>query len=540
MNETRQEIERAVIGIVAMGLGYEDLHPGLVAVKLGVKSEWFEDDSYAALFHVVSRRVGNGTIKDVDAFALGQEAKDLEQDKSYKRSIGGFQQANWAKIITEITEASPNRNHLNWYVDRLRLLVSQKNVLRACNSAMRGWEADPSGAIARVTESLSKAALTLQGDDSKNMIAECVGELEAREEKAWHMRVDPEGPQDLDYIDGDHLLYAPLTRLYLGLSPRFHVIAARPSVGKTMFAVNLVRYFIDHGRKVLINSLDMPSEDMVDRMRTEKSRVSLAKKRYTPTLTDLAELKKASEWVRASKARVIESLYVEDFCLGVQLLHAAGELDIVVIDYLQLMHSHNVDNSNEYERVSYVAEYLKRTANRLKIPIICLSQLNRKGAKQDGEEPTLTDLRGSGAIEQAASTILFLHRDQYVVDKWRDNPPYWFYENHEYGKKFAADNIDAIWLILAKNQNGPTGRLPIVVNKPYFCAKLGDFNAKPLEVTLGQGATLRAVKDWTSAFARVHSDWRDDTWEKQINVRNILPYMPENGDQRILLPEPKI
>lgn len=517
MNETRQEIEKKVVGILLSPAFGDEASPAVQAVNDGVRPEWFEDDGFAAIFKIIERRVGLGTVQDVDAIAIGTEAKELEHDKKYKRSTGFLLQSNWAKTVAEAVEEAPRASHLEWYVGRLRTLVAEREIQRGVQSALRGFEVDPLAAIAKINAALSAASLTVGGRDAGDLVKKSIANLEAMEEEAWHMRVDPEGPRDLSWIPGFALPWQPLTKLYLGVGGRLHIVAARPSVGKTMFAINLARFWTDQKLKLLFNSLDMPPEDVIDRMRTEKARVSIAKKRFTPTRDNLAELKAASKWIGESATSVANVLYVEDFCLQIAMKKAAGEVDIVIVDYLQLLHSHNVNNANEYERVSYVAEYLKRTANDLGVPIFALSQLNRKGADEEGKEPTLTDLRGSGAIEQAASTILFLHRDQFVVNKWRtEAPPYWYYENIEYGKKCAGENMDAIWAILAKNQNGPTGRLPFVVYKPYFCAKLGDFNAEVTEASAGIGATFRKIADNSRKFARIHRDWRADSWEQQL------------------------
>lgn len=538
MNETRKDIERGIIGCLIAAHGVDGAAPATVAVREGVLPSWFEDDAFAAIFHILARRVAAGTIDKVDALAAITEASELESDKTYKRGIGELAQSSRAKVAADAIEGACNLGHLEWYISRLRTYASETSLSLAFKAALRNWAKDPLGAIAKIMDAITRVSKMIAGRDGENAVDTCIEALEKAEEEAYHMRVDPAGPRDLNWIPGLAVMWSPLTRLFLGMSPRFHIVAARPSVGKTMFAINLVRYWIDSGKKVLINSLDMPPEDMVDRMRTEKSRVSIAKKRYTPTRDDLSRLHDASAWVRKSGVQVCEVLYVEDLCMSIAMKAAAKELDIVVIDYLQLLQSHNVDNSNEYERVSYCAEFLKRTANRVKIPIVCLSQLNRGGAKVGDDEPDLKDLRGSGAIEQAASTILFLHRDQRVLTKWQTQPPFWFYENRQYGEAHAAETMDPIWLILAKNQNGPTGRLPMVVFKPYFCAKLGDFNAKPVMFQEGQGATRREVADWSLAFSRIHADWRHDSWEKSLEKA----FKPEgmDGNVRILLPEPQI
>lgn len=515
MNETREQIESALVGYLLM-----DPEKAIVLeIDAGVRATWFLDDDYATIFETSHRLFTANKICGYDAVALFHEARNLCRDEKWKRTKGELCSPGGSAIVEKAIEAAANAATANWYINCLRRLVFKTEFGKAVRKAMETFDVDPQGAIAMVQDCASKCYSDVVGKTTVNK-GEICSALEHDEYMSWHMRVDPDNPdRDKDWVPGLKSPWPELTRLYLGIGKRLHIIAARPSVGKTSIAVNLVRYWADEKTNVLVNSLDMPPEDIIDRLRTEYSRVSITKKRYTPTQDNLERLKEASRWVCESTIEVSEQYYVEDYCADLAMKAKSGHCEVALVDYVQLLNSYAVDNANEYQRVSYVAEYLKRTANHFKIPIVALCQLNRKGQKDENAEPTLTDLRGSGALEQAASTVLLLHRDQDVVDMWKTNPPWWFYENEDYGRKVAGSSIDAIWAILAKNQNGPTGRLPFVVHRPYFAWKLGDVCAKPMEKEEGVGATHRVVKIYFDSFARFHRDWRHDGWEKSLDGR---------------------
>lgn len=510
-DEARADLERAIIGSVL-------LHPAestTIAVDKGVRASWFEDNDCAALFEAAHRAFRADGIEKLDALGLAEDAKKIAQDEKWGRPVVRLEDSRRVQWLEELIDKAAAPGTLEHHIYGLRGCVYQKSFAKAFYAAMKGFLVDPQGAIARLIETASETYTAIAGKTTVDKSRICA-KLEEDEYMSWHMRVDPNGPRDRDWVPGLRTPWPLLTRIFLGIGNRFHIWAARPSVGKTSIAINFARFWADEGKRVLINSLDMPPEDIIDRLRTEKSRVSISKKRYTPTEENLQRLKDASEWVCGASIEVTESYYVEDFCIDLAMKAKTGKVDVVIVDYVQLLNSYKVDNANEYERVSYVAEYLKKTANRYKIPLVALCQLNRKSGKDENAEPTLTDLRGSGALEQAASSVMLLHRDYEVVKKWQESPPYWLYKNEQYGRDQAGTNIDAIWLIVAKNQNGPTGRLPFIVNKPYFAWKLADASAKSVEKEEGFGAAKRVVRDNTPKFVRFHRDWRKDGWERDM------------------------
>ena len=516
--EAREDLEKTIIGAVLTRPG----QAMTIALDKGMRSSWFENDDYAALFEAAHRAYRADAIETLDALGIAEEAKKVVADEKWGRPTVRLEDGRRVVWLEELVDRAAAPGTLEHHVNGLRGHVYQRSFAKAFQSSMKLFLIDPLGAITKLIERASETYTAIVGKTTVDKARVCE-RLEADEYQSWHMRVDPEGPRDKDWVPGLRTPWNALTRIFLGIGCRFHIWAARPSVGKTSVAVNFARFWSDEGKRVFINSLDMPPEDIIDRLRTEKSRVSISKKRYTPTKENLAKLKEASKWICDAPIEVTEQYYVEDFCVDLAMKAKTGKVDVVIVDYVQLLNSYKVNNANEYERVSYVAEYLKKTANRYKIPLVALCQLNRKSGKDENAEPTLTDLRGSGALEQAASSVMLLHRDADVVKKWQDAPPYWLYRNEQYGKNQAGTCIDAVWLIVAKNQNGPTGRLPFIVNKPYFAWKLGDAAARANEREEGYGAAKRVVRDNAPKFSRFCRDWRNDGWEQDMEGK-LYPY----------------
>ena len=211
-----------------------------------------------------------------------------------------------------------------------------------------------------------------------------------------------------------------------GLQPSdLILIAARPSMGKTAFVLNITDYIAVRRQKTcLIFSLEMSKEQLVNRMLSMESNVDSQKLR-TGTLTD-------ADWdavvegigtIGSSKLVIddtpgISIMELRSKCRKVKLEHG---LDLVMIDYLQLMSGSGKNGDNRQQEISEISRSLKAIARELSVPVIALSQLSRACETRTDHRPMLSDLRESGAIEQDADVVMFLYRDDYY-NKDTDNP----------------------------------------------------------------------------------------------------------------------
>ncbi len=236
-----------------------------------------------------------------------------------------------------------------------------------------------------------------------------------------------------------------------GLNPSdLILLAARPGMGKTSFALNIARHVAVKGKKkVAFFSLEMSREQLVSRLLSTEGLIQGTKLR-TGKLSD-------DEWVRLIEAIDILSkteLYIDDTAnitipeIKARLRRLRG-VDLVIIDYLQLMHSsRRIDN--RVQEISEITRNLKIMAKELHIPIITLSQLSRASEQRADHEPQLSDLRDSGSIEQDADIVLFLYREGY-------------YESTKGARGSSQDSVDmnSGQCIIAKNRHGETRSVPL-------------------------------------------------------------------------------
>ncbi len=241
------------------------------------------------------------------------------------------------------------------------------------------------------------------------------------------------------------------------------IVAARPGVGKTSLmlniALNAARRFHQH---VAIFSLEMSNEQIVQRLVSSETGIDSQRLR----LGDLRE----EEWplfVQATNALSETSLFVDDTpsISAMQLrtkarrLHAEEGLDLIIIDYLQLM-TGDARSENRVQEISYLSRSLKGLARELSVPVLAASQLSRSVEQRSDKRPILSDLRESGSIEQDADIVMFIYRDD-VYDE-------------------ASERKNIAELIVAKHRNGPTGTVEL-----YFQRNLTQFkNALKRDVAL--------------------------------------------------------
>ena len=247
----------------------------------------------------------------------------------------------------------------------------------------------------------------------------------------------PTGYYDLDNV---------LTGLHGG---ELILIGARPSMGKTSFAVNICTHAALKGNKVAIFSLEMPREQIALRMLCGDARVNMQNVRQG-RLRD-------EEWVKLAKSLGPLSrsgIFIDDTagitptqlrsrCRRLMMEHG---LDLIVIDYLQLMSADGRVESRQLE-VSEISRGLKAIALELKVPLIACAQLSRANTQRADKKPVLSDLRDSGSIEQDADVVMFLHREAYYNEK--------------------AEDKNTAEVIVAKQRNGPLKNIKMIWNGEF-------------------------------------------------------------------------
>lgn len=268
----------------------------------------------------------------------------------------------------------------------------------------------------------------------KDVLVETFNKLEELYNNKGHITGIPTGFVDLDFkTSGLH-------------NSDLVLIAARPAMGKTAFALNLAQNAAVHsGVPVVVFSLEMSKEQLVNRMLCSEAMVD-SNKMKTGQLED-------NDWQKVARALGPLSeapIFIDDTpgisiteirakCRRMKLEHNLG---LVVIDYLQLMQGSKSRSENRQQEISEISRSLKILAKEINVPVICLSQLSRAAETRTDHRPILSDLRESGAIEQDADIVMFLYRDDYY--------------NPDTEKKNIAE------VILAKHRSGSTGTVELV------------------------------------------------------------------------------
>ena len=227
------------------------------------------------------------------------------------------------------------------------------------------------------------------------------------------------------------------------------IIAARPSMGKTAFVLNVAANAAHEGHGIAIFSLEMSKDAIVQRLLCAEARVDSQRvRRGMLRDTDFTALARAAGWLQQCPIWIDDSpaLTLLEMRSKARRLRADNEVGLIVVDYLQLMRSPEY-SENRVQEISDISRSLKGLARELELPVIALSQLSRASEQRGGErKPILSDLRDSGAIEQDADVVVFIHRPEY-------------YDREDETKRGIAE------IMLAKHRNGPTGDVTLAFHR---------------------------------------------------------------------------
>jgi len=287
-----------------------------------------------------------------------------------------------------------------------------RQVLKVCQQIT--WDAYEQKDTVEIFDSIEKRIFDLTQNKVWDNILSIEEILKVRVESYMDIVDHPENFNANKVNSG----YSQIDEMLTGFKPgELIILAARPSMWKTAFALNLLtNVTLGYGKSVAMMSLEMSVESIVDRIMSEVSWVPMYKiSKWNLDNADFAQMGEAMEKLSAAK------IYLDDHgWLTVPILKSKlrklviekKELDLVIIDYLQLMHS-TVFQNNKVQEISEISRWLKELAKELKVPIIALSQLNRTVESRVDKKPQLSDLRDSGSIEQDADAVLMLHREEY-------------------------------------------------------------------------------------------------------------------------------
>ncbi len=425
-----QQAEQAVLGTML-------LRPDSVPLAISkLTAIEFYRQSHQVLFSAINVLfLANNTV---DTITLSNQ---LNKDGKLEE-IGGM--AYIAFLTSIIPSVRKIENHCDIITEahRLRSMIALSDEIKDnCYSL---------DSAASVTDDFGKKFFAIAA--GKNEEAQMIGDFVGNVVDKLHDRMETG-------ISGIPTGFMDLDRLTSGISPsELIILAARPAMGKTTLAMNIIENITEGGKTGLFFSLEMDKDQLAERMLSRKSGVSFGAIR-NGFIKDEDWPKLVHQESRISKLPLIiddtPALSVTQIRARAKMLYAKYGLDVIVVDYLQLLTGKGENRTNE---VSNISRQLKALAKELGIPVIALSQLNRSLESRPDKRPLMSDLRESGAIEQDADIIIFIYRDE-VYNKAEDNP-----------LKGIAE------VIVSKQRNGPTGTVNMIFDGSHtrFLDSIGE------------------------------------------------------------------
>ncbi len=407
-----------------------------------LKPDDFSLDSHRRVFLRMSELIDTG--RTVDIVTLSNELARYKEIEA----VGGV------AYLASLTEGLPRRPVIEDYIR----IVKDKSLLRRLMGIC-------SAAIAKAADQ-SQEAISVLDETESQLLEVSQASLNQGLQPLDAIIRDYFGTIDNLYTQGREVTGLPtfftdFDRMTSGLQKgELIIIAARPSMGKTAFAINLAENAAIRGNAIVaVFSLEMSKASLVRRMLASQAGVDQRK------LQQGFFGREEHEKLQNALGLLVDSrMYIDDSAGGSlaemrakarRLKQNAGGLDMIIVDYLQLM-SATVPGAkkgyeNRVQEVSAISRGLKAMAKELQVPVVALSQLSRSNEKRDDKRPMLSDLRESGSIEQDADVVIFIHRDAY-------------YNRDE---DMSAEDKAKSEIIIAKQRNGPTGTVQMHFDSRY-------------------------------------------------------------------------
>jgi replicative DNA helicase len=421
------DAERCVLGSILL------MNEAIDEVGEFLRPEHFYADPHQRIYAAIQRLYDNG-IRGIDAVTLADE---LIRGNEFD-AIGG------PSYLADILEAVPHAAHIRYYANIVREKWLLRSMIHACSDILRDSYAasiDAESLLQQAEQRMFRIR-DLQGDTSSMAISDILLDTFARIEERLHKVGDVTGITS-GFTDLDHQTTGfQATELI--------ILAARPSMGKTALVCNIADAVARRsGRGVLLFSLEQSNEELAERFLALTARVNghdLRSGNISSAQHDLL--------VRASDELSRLPLFIDDkpgrtmsqISAIARRQHRKSPLGIIIVDYLQLVEPDEKDAPRE-QQIAAISRRMKFLAKELKVPVIALAQLNRGVELREDKRPRLADLRESGAIEQDADMVMFLHRpDAY-------NP---------------EERPGEAELIVAKHRSGPTGIVRLTWRKEFM------------------------------------------------------------------------
>ncbi|HIS19342.1 MAG TPA: replicative DNA helicase [Candidatus Coprovivens excrementavium] len=365
--------------------------------------------------------------------------KEVLDRKKNLNTVGGIE------YISDVIDSVATAANLDYYIKIVKDKAVMRNLIEtATDIVTNAYEEDED--ITHMLDEAEKKILSVvkerQTSDFihiKDAIAVAQENLERLSQNKSDITGLPTGFYDLDKASSG---------LHAG---ELIIIAARPGMGKTAFALNIATNAAQHTKQAIaIFNLEMPAEQLVNRMRSAVGQID-SYKIQTGQMNheDWKRINEANSQLAETNIQIVDDAGITASEIKAKCRTLANKeegLGLVIIDYLQLVTSGGKRPESRQQEVSDISRALKTMAMELKVPVIALAQLSRSAEKRENNQPMLSDLRESGSIEQDADMVLFINRNDYYKAK----------EQLEQQKNVVAD------IIIAKHRKGSTGKFQLL------------------------------------------------------------------------------
>ncbi|MEQ3452831.1 replicative DNA helicase [Enterococcus cecorum] len=430
------EAEQAVLGAIFLDA------EALVEAMAQIEPQDFYRRAHQIIFR--SMIALNDRNENIDIITL----KSQIESENTLEDVGGI------SYLTELSQVTPTASGVAHYAKIVKDKSTLRELIQAATKIVKeGYSQE--GSVEEIVEAAEKGILNVSENRNSTGFQAIADVLNSTME-----HIDRLSQQNED-ITGLPTGYPELDKMTAGLQPEeLIILAARPAVGKTAFALNIAQNIGTRtDRSVAIFSLEMGAESLVNRMLCAEGTIEAGHLR-TGQLTE-------QEWhnlIMAMGSLSNTSIFIDD-TPGIKvseirarcrrLAQEKGNLGLILIDYLQLIEGSG--RESRQQEVSEISRQLKKLAKELKVPVIALSQLSRSVEQRQDKRPVLSDIRESGSIEQDADIVAFLYREDYYQRQGTEED-----KNEE---EQAVD--DVIEVIIEKNRSGARGTVELLFKKEY-------------------------------------------------------------------------
>ena len=420
------EAEQAVLGAMLLS------HDAVIVAMEKLQSQDFYRDVHRIIFEAMEHL--HRENKEIDVITLPDELKRMKK----LDDVGGLE------YVLNLPNLVGSAANIEYYANIVAEKALARNLISTCTE-LTTEAYDGQKETEALLDDAERRILQLSDTKNRGDFASVGAVVEVTLDKITKLYENKAG------LTGLPTGFRDLDRMTSGLQPSdLILVAARPSMGKTAFTLNIAQNVgVRQHKTVAFFSLEMSQEQLVQRLLCQIAHIDSQKLRT-------GQLNSDEEWTRLTDAcdKLYESpIYIDD-TPGISVAEMRSKArrlksehgrDLIIVDYLQLMQGRNAESRQQ--EISEISRSLKALARELKVPLIALSQLSRSVESRQDKRPMLSDLRESGALEQDADIVSFLYREDY------------------YDKETENQHITEV--ILAKHRNGPVGSVKLYFKNEF-------------------------------------------------------------------------